>query len=92
MQHTQGVLGPNRLRERREGGKGPQCPLGILAVTPQPAMTKSQRLSLRLQVLSQLFIQEQSGLTRGGGPGAAGQLLIEPGDPSVAVLAHARPS
>ena len=78
MQHTQGVLGPSRLRERREEGRGPQCPLGVLAVTPQLALTTSQRLSLRLQVLSQLFIQEQSGLTRGGGPGGTGTASDRP--------------
>lgn len=79
-------LGPSRLRERREEGRGPQCPSSILAVTPQPALTKSQRLSLRLQVLSQLFIQEQSGLTRGGGPGSTGTASDRPWGPSVAVL------
>lgn len=86
MQHTQRGLGPSRLRERREEGRGPQCPSSILAVTPQPALTKSQRLSLRLQVLSQLFIQEQSGLTRGGGPGSTGTASDRPWGPSVAVL------
>ena len=87
MQHTQGVLGPSRLRERREEERGPQCPSGILAVTPQPALTKSQRLSLRLQVLSQLFIRSSLASPGEGDQGAPGQLLIDPGDPSVAVLA-----
>lgn len=62
--HTHMGLRPKQTEGKKRGRKGSFVPIGYTGRDPSPALTKPQRLSLRCQVLSQPFIQEQSGLTR----------------------------